>query len=163
MVISVTKKKKKVLLFISVGLGHQNILIWSRNACSLNEGGQRTLHLKTCHEVTAWFLSSRPQFSSLWNKGLGKVVNLYMTLAECLRKIKGQGYPGWGHWTNWPLVHVHTLPLTDSSTPWTIGTGLLCPWDCPGKNIGMGCHSLLQGIFPTLGSNLQLLRLQHCR
>ena len=29
----------------------------------------------------------------------------------------------------------------------------------PGKNIGMGCHSLLQGIFPTQGSNLCLLRL----
>ena len=26
---------------------------------------------------------------------------------------------------------------------------LLCPWDSPGKNIGVGCHLLLQGIFPT--------------
>ena len=26
---------------------------------------------------------------------------------------------------------------------------LLCPWDSLGKNAGMGCHSLLQGIFPT--------------
>ena len=24
---------------------------------------------------------------------------------------------------------------------------LLCPWDFPGKNTGVGCHSLLQGIF----------------
>ena len=31
---------------------------------------------------------------------------------------------------------------------------LLCPWDFPGKNIGVGCHFLLQGIFPTQGSNL---------
>ena len=30
---------------------------------------------------------------------------------------------------------------------------LLCPWDSPGKNTGMGCHSLLQRIFPTQGSN----------
>ena len=28
----------------------------------------------------------------------------------------------------------------------------------PGKNIGEGCHSLLQGIFPTQGSNRSLLR-----
>ena len=28
---------------------------------------------------------------------------------------------------------------------------LLCPWDSPGQNTGVGCHSLLQGIFPTLG------------
>ena len=30
----------------------------------------------------------------------------------------------------------------------------LCPWDFPGKNIGMGCHFLLQGIFLTHGLNL---------
>ena len=25
----------------------------------------------------------------------------------------------------------------------------LCPWDSPGKKTGVGCHVLLQGIFPT--------------
>ena len=34
---------------------------------------------------------------------------------------------------------------------------LLCPWDSPGKNTRLGCHSLLQGIFPTQGSNRGLL------
>ena len=34
------------------------------------------------------------------------------------------------------------------------------PWSSPSKNTGVGCHSLLQGIFPTQGSNLGLL---HCR
>ena len=29
---------------------------------------------------------------------------------------------------------------------------LLHPWDFPGKSIGVGCHCLLQGIFPTQGS-----------
>ena len=28
---------------------------------------------------------------------------------------------------------------------------LLCLWDFPGKDTGVGCHSLLQGIFPTQG------------
>ena len=37
---------------------------------------------------------------------------------------------------------------------------LLCPWDSPGKNTGMGCHFLLQGIFPTQGWNTHLLHLQ---
>ena len=37
---------------------------------------------------------------------------------------------------------------------------LLCPWDFPGKNTGVRSVSLLQGIFPTQGSNLGLL---HCR
>ena len=29
--------------------------------------------------------------------------------------------------------------------------------DSPGKNTGVGCHALLQGIFPTQGSKLGLL------
>ena len=37
---------------------------------------------------------------------------------------------------------------------------LLCSWDSPGKNTGVGCHFLLQGIFPTQGLNSCLL---HCR
>ena len=31
---------------------------------------------------------------------------------------------------------------------------LLPPWESPGKNTGVGCHFLLQGIFLTQGSNL---------
>ena len=38
--------------------------------------------------------------------------------------------------------------------------GILRPWDPPGKNTRVGCHFLLQGIFPTQGSNPGLL---HCR
>ena len=34
---------------------------------------------------------------------------------------------------------------------------LLCPWDSPGKNSGVGCHALLQGTFLTQGSNPPLL------
>ena len=34
---------------------------------------------------------------------------------------------------------------------------LLCPWDFPGKNTGVGCRAPLQGIFPTQGSNPCLL------
>ena len=30
---------------------------------------------------------------------------------------------------------------------------LLCPWGSPGKNTGVGCHALLQGILPTQGPN----------
>ena len=37
---------------------------------------------------------------------------------------------------------------------------LLCPWDFPGKNTGVGCHFLLQGIFPTQGLNLNHLHWQ---
>ena len=37
---------------------------------------------------------------------------------------------------------------------------LLCPWDSPVKNIGVGCPFLLQGIVPTWGWNLHLLHWQ---
>ena len=42
--------------------------------------------------------------------------------------------------------------VSDSAALW-----LLCPWDSPGKNTGVGCHALLQGIFPTQGLNLRRL------
>ena len=38
--------------------------------------------------------------------------------------------------------------------------GLYIPWNSPGQNTGVGCCSLLQGIFPTQGSNPGL---PHCR
>ena len=37
---------------------------------------------------------------------------------------------------------------------------LLCPRNSPGKDSAVHCHALLQGIFPTQGSNPGLL---HCR
>ena len=44
---------------------------------------------------------------------------------------------------------------------WLFGThGLYSPWNSPGHNAGVGNLSLLQGIFPTQGSNPGL---PHCR
>ena len=51
--------------------------------------------------------------------------------------------------------------VSNSSRPHGLqSTRLLCPWDFPGKNTGVGCHFLLQGISPTQGWNSVLL---HCR
>ena len=50
-----------------------------------------------------------------------------------------------------------------SSSLWPHGlqpARLLCPWNSPGKNTGVGCHFLLQGIFLTQESNQHLL---HCQ
>ena len=33
------------------------------------------------------------------------------------------------------------------ATPWTAAHQLLCPWDFPGKSIGVGCHCLLHSNF----------------
>ena len=84
------------------------------------------------------------------------------------------------HWTTREFPTDHTLKKTDfsPSKPFCYAilsrsvvsdslqphglypTRLLCPWDSPGKNTGVGCHALLQGIFPTQGSNPGL---PHCR
>ena len=39
----------------------------------------------------------------------------------------------------------------------------LCTWYSPGKNTGVSCHFLLQGIFLTQGLNPRLLYLLHWR
>ena len=42
-------------------------------------------------------------------------------------------------------------------TPRTVTYRLFCPWDFPGKNTGVSCHFLLEGIFQTQESNTSLL------
>ena len=50
--------------------------------------------------------------------------------------------------------------MSDSATPMDCGPpGSSVHGDSPSKNTGVGCHDLLQNIFPTQGSNLDLL---HC-
>ena len=44
---------------------------------------------------------------------------------------------------SWPTL---CDPMDCSPSP-----RLLCPWGSPGKNTGVGCHALLQGIFLTQG------------
>ena len=42
-------------------------------------------------------------------------------------------------------------------TPWTAALQTLLSMGFPGKNTGVGCHTLLEGIFPAQGLNLCLL------
>ena len=69
-----------------------------------------------------------------------------------------------------PLVEMLTcVPYTQLlscvqlfATPWTVQpTRLLCLWNSPGKNTGVGCHFLLQWIFPVQRLNPHLLCLLH--
>ena len=46
------------------------------------------------------------------------------------------------------------------ATLWTVACQAPLLWNSPGKNAGVDCYSLLQGIFPTQGSNPGVL---HCR
>ena len=54
----------------------------------------------------------------------------------------------WFFVTSWIVAHHGTVTL-------------LCPWHFSGKNIGVCCHFLLQGIFLTRGSNPCLWHLLH--
>ena len=62
--------------------------------------------------------------------------------------------------TSIPCVHACqvTSVVSDSLSPYGLQPArFLCPWDSLGKNTGVGCHALLQGIFLTQGSNPSLL------
>ena len=56
------------------------------------------------------------------------------------------------------LTYIHCCLVAQSCL--ALCNSMVCQWDSPGKNTGMGCHSLLQGLFPTQGSNPGQL---HCR
>ena len=57
------------------------------------------------------------------------------------------------------LCHYCCSVVSDSLRPHGLQpTRLLCPWDSPGKNTGVGGHFLLQGIIPTQESNPRLLQ-----
>ena len=63
------------------------------------------------------------------------------------------------------LPSVHTLAEVTSESFQVVSNslqphGLYSPWNYPGQNTGVGNCSLLQGIFPTQGSNAGL---PHCR
>ena len=50
-----------------------------------------------------------------------------------------------------------SLPMVACQAPMSMG----CPWDSPGKNTGVGSHSLFQGIYPNLDLNWRLLCFLH--
>ena len=76
---------------------------------------------------------------------------LRVTFLICRYKMKGmREAPGFSVYVWVPISSVAlTLLWPHGLSP----TRLLCPWNSPGKNIGVDCHFLLQGIFPTQGSS----------
>ena len=96
------------------------------------------------------------------NWGWCKFMCMYMYLRKYLRLSNKVGiicnsrmqHPGLGpSFCVWMLFQL-------CLTLWPYGlqpTRLLVHGDSPGKNTGVGCHALFQGIFPTQGWNLHLL------
>ena len=71
---------------------------------------------------------------------------------------------GWGNNT-WNEVHAYVLShfsyVQLFATQWTEAHQAPLSMEFFRQDIGMGCHALLQGIFPTQGSNPCLLCLLH--
>ena len=90
------------------------------------------------------------------DSSVGKIHNRHFHLEimslprRTKRAISGLGTAAWVCESESPSV------VSDSLWP----QGLYSPWNSPGQNTGVGRLSLLQGIFPTQGSNPGLL---HCR
>ena len=86
------------------------------------------------------------------------------------RNIQNSVWPNiWAQWLS--QVNTHTKPsqcqthLVAQSCPTLCDpmncmypARFFCPWNSPGKNAGVVCHSLLQGIFLTQGLNPGLPR-----
>ena len=92
--------------------------------------------------------------------GGGLFGSLFLTRTACHRTTHANGY--YGAWPGW-AVSISVLPLKVSDSLRLHGlqpTRLLCLWDFPGRNTGVGFHFLLQGIFPTQESNPCLLHWQ---
>ena len=57
----------------------------------------------------------------------------------------------------WEKFHSEVLEAQSCLTLYDpmdyIAPRLLCPWNSPGKNTGVGSNSPLKGLFPTQGSN----------
>ena len=86
--------------------------------------------------------------------GLEKTLLLVNMLTEALCETLSQN-----HLAKCPCVpYPQLLWDMNDSLPWDRP---LCPWDFSGKKPGVGCHSILQGIFSTQESNLHLLHYRH--
>ena len=79
------------------------------------------------------------------------------TWAPCIGSSESQpldhrGSPLLVH--SYACVYMSYSVMSDTLRPHGLQSArLLCPWNSPGKNTGVGCHSLLRWIFLTQGLN----------
>ena len=90
-------------------------------------------------QVRIWILSKLSGSLEAWKSSYLRDAGagLYKVLSVCV------------------LSHIQLL-----ATLWTVAHQAALFMEFPGKNTGVGCHFLLQGIFPTQGLNLHLLHWQ---
>ena len=155
---------------------------WKREEVKhiLGNGKESMFFMKTSRKKAHQFLNEPTNHR--WNRGVGK--GILGTL--CDRGLCENHFSGTcSHWArlltcprDWSCCSVHDLPGNSDSFRSNYGyllgriwllailctvlmDSLLCPWNFPGKNTGVSCHFLHQGIFLTQGSNLCLSHLLH--
>ena len=65
-------------------------------------------------------------------------------------------------WIKSESERVSCSVVSDSFQPYELQpTRFLCPWDSPGKNTGVACQALLQGIFPVYYKYLNMSHHYH--
>ena len=116
------------------------------------ESGSTTIKMRKRERISSFSGFCLSEYSTL---------NLYSHLSILL-KFRLKTLPTNGEQQSWNTkcnlwVQSHFSHARLFVTPWLQPTRLLCPWDSPGKNSGVGCHALLQGIFSTQGSNPHVL------
>ena len=137
--------------------------------------------MATHSSVLAWRIPVTGEPGGLLSMGLHRVehnwsdlayiyiyiIEYYSAIKEVTPAIGDNMDETWGHYVAWNshmLFFGHFSQVRFFVTPWTTSwllyNRLLCSWNSPGKNTGVGCHFLLQGIFPTQGFNPGL---PHCR
>ena len=102
-------------------------------------------------EWDGWMASPIP-WTWVWAKSAG----LWRTgKPSMLRSVGSQSRTQPGDWTNNKARKEKLVKETWKC--WSLSRVQLLPCRSPGGKTAVGCHALLQGIFPTQGSNMGLL------
>ena len=105
--------------------------------------------------LNLWTTGDIPSFSFLYRST--NLANQNCSPVDCPHCEGPQAFPQQLSLSIWSEVKWESLSCVRLfATPWTIYS----LWNSPGQNTGVGSLSLLQGIFPTQGSNLGL---PYCR
>ena len=117
--------------------------------------------LNTCSVPPTW-LHIANYILGWWPAQCHQVICLHIKLQSSNSVVLAQGGTRNGTEQNRkPRMHPYVCVLVvQLSHSFATRARLLCLWNSPGKNTGVGCHSLLQQIFPTQRSTLGLL---YCR
>ena len=127
-------------------------------------GGPRSMHPHFSN-VTSQFDNLPEARKSLAQK-YAYIVNKYKLYGSFhksypFQQTVGEKFMIWGSIFHSSGCNTQIVCVQLFVTPWTVAyPGSSVHRDSPGKNTGVGCHALLQGILPTQGSNPGLL---HCR